>query len=78
MKSVYLWQPDLVGHEIVVVSSNNGAGDNVVNEIPAAGAVPETWAQQIDHFADIATDLLRADAAQPAEGTSEGIEARDT
>ncbi len=76
-KAVHLWHPGLTGHEIVVASSNNGAVDNVVNEIPAVGAVAEEWADQTDHFADIATDLLMADAEAPAEGTSEGIVARE-
>lgn len=57
-KEIHFWHPDLTGHEIVVASSNNGAVDNVVNEIPATGAVANEWADRADHFADIATDLL--------------------
>jgi len=57
-RTVQRWQPGLVGHEVVVASSNNGAVENVTNEIPSRGSVDEVWLDQIDHFAAVATRML--------------------
>lgn len=57
---VHHWRPDLVGYEIAVASSNNGAVENVVNEIPGVAAVDDRWLGEVDYFADIASDVLAA------------------
>ncbi|HZN19876.1 MAG TPA: hypothetical protein VFB84_17075, partial [Micromonosporaceae bacterium] len=67
------WQPDLTGFEMVVASANNGAVQNVTDEIPAADAVDGSWRQQataVGYFPEIATALLApepdAETKQPA------------
>lgn len=55
------WRADLVGHEVVVASSNNGAVENVTTEIPGLDAIDERWADAIDYFRDLATVVLNAD-----------------
>lgn len=69
---VSAWRSDLTGFEIVVASANNGAVQNVTDEIPAADAIDESWRAQavaVDYFPEIATALLApepdAEASQP-------------
>jgi hypothetical protein len=70
------WRPDLTGFEIVVASANNGAVQNVTDEIPAAGAIDESWrerAEEVDYFQEIATALLAPEPdaeARPPSSTS--------
>src|SRR5215813_3367642 len=61
-RHVQRWAPQLTGFEIVIASSNNGAVQNVTDEIPAQSAIADTWRGKIDHFTDIATALLAVDA----------------
>lgn len=66
---VSAWQPNLTGFEVVVASSNNGAVQNVTDEIPASDAIGERWqeeADELDYFSDIASALL---APEPDERT---------
>jgi hypothetical protein len=52
---------ELTGFEVVVASSNNTAVQNITDEIPAAGAIDESWHEQaaaVDYFTDIASELL--------------------
>jgi AAA domain len=58
---VSAWRSDLTGFEMVVASANNGAVQNVTDEIPAADAIDESWREQaaaVDYFPEIATALL--------------------
>ncbi|MGH3916144.1 MAG: AAA domain-containing protein [Pseudonocardiaceae bacterium] len=77
---VSAWRSDLTGFEMVVASTNNGAVQNVTDEIPAADAIDESWrerARAVGYFPDIATALLApepdAEASRsPSQSTSAG------
>jgi hypothetical protein len=60
-RTVHLWREDLTGFEIVVASKNNGAVENVTNEIPGVGAIDDSWRDEVDYFPEIATALLNVD-----------------
>lgn len=60
-RTVHLWREDLTGFEIVVASKNNGAVENVTNEIPGVGAIDDAWRDEADYFPEIATALLNVD-----------------
>ncbi|MDR7169529.1 hypothetical protein J2W56_003270 [Nocardia kruczakiae] len=72
---VSLLRPELTGFEVVVASSNNGAVQNVTDEIPASDAIGADWrgaAAEVNYFPEIATALLAPD---PAERSSEATSA---
>lgn len=61
---LHRWQPQFAGFEIVLASANNGAVENVTDEIPARDAIDECWlamAEELDYFPDIAAALLAVD-----------------
>ncbi|HEX2524141.1 MAG TPA: AAA domain-containing protein, partial [Terriglobia bacterium] len=58
------WKDEFRGLEIVVVSNNNGAVENVTLEIPGKDAVDPSWLEHSDYFPDFATRLID----QPAWG----------
>lgn len=71
---ISVWRPELTGFEIVVTSANNGAVENVTDEIPAASAIDASWgdeAAEVAYFPEIGTALLAAEpddtAGQPDE-----------
>lgn len=74
---IHPWNPELTGFEMVLASTNNGAVQNVTDEIPTAAAIDESWqerAAEVDYFADIATALLAPDPKAEAAETSPAAE----
>ncbi|GAA4256471.1 DEAD/DEAH box helicase family protein [Dactylosporangium darangshiense] len=72
---VNVWRSDLAGFEVVVASANNGAVQNVTDEIPAAAAIAEFWREQaaaVDYFPAIAGALLapEPEARTPSPGAA--------
>ncbi|SHG63612.1 DEAD/DEAH box helicase family protein [Streptoalloteichus hindustanus] len=64
---VHVWKPQFTGFEIVVASANNGAVENVTNEIPARGAIDDSWreeAEQLGYFPGVASALLDVELAE--------------
>ena len=59
---VSVWAEQLQGFEIVITSANNGAVENVTQEIPGIDAVDAEWLDEVDYFRDFATRLLDAPA----------------
>ncbi len=58
------WRSQLTGFEMVVASANNGAVQNVTDEIPAADAIDGSWrepAAEVGYFPTIGTALLAPD-----------------
>ncbi|PZT89539.1 MAG: AAA family ATPase [Gordonia sp. (in: high G+C Gram-positive bacteria)] len=50
---------DLTGYEMIVVSSNNAAVANVSDELPQQRQIHETWHDDADHFAQLASEIAR-------------------
>ncbi|MFF9567297.1 DEAD/DEAH box helicase [Streptomyces sp. NPDC014685] len=49
-RSVASLKPELAGFEMVIASANNGAVENVSNEIPALESVAEEWREEASFF----------------------------
>ncbi|QYN18876.1 AAA domain-containing protein [Amycolatopsis sp. DSM 110486] len=73
---IHLLRPQLTGFEMVVGSANNGAVENVTNEMPAREAIDDHWrrtAEEIDYFAGTASALLATDN-DPANRGSQQVD----
>ena len=72
-RTVQVWKEELTGFEVVVASSNNGAVQNVTDEIPGISAIDTAeWLDKADYFRDIATSLLRPDRKVPVDDANGG------
>jgi hypothetical protein len=72
---VHQLRDDLTGHEIVVASTNNGAVENVVLEIPLDKALGPEWierAAEVDYFSALATALVTGPGSGPGAGPGRG------
>lgn len=56
------WKDEFKGFEIVIASSNNGAVENISQEIPGLDAIDPSWSESTDYFADYATHLIEKPA----------------
>lgn len=76
---LHLWALDesLLGHEIVVASSNNKAVENISREIPAIDAVADDLETPLRYFASVADRVLqgRSDQKEPEGGLAWGLSA---
>jgi hypothetical protein len=56
------WKPEFSGFEIVIASANNGAVENITQEIPTLAAIDAAWHEYGDYFKEFATNLLGKEA----------------
>jgi len=54
----YPLNPKLLGYEIVIASSNNGAVENVTMEIPAKESIDASWLSQIDYYKELGDEII--------------------
>ncbi|MFH9424395.1 DEAD/DEAH box helicase [Streptomyces sp. NPDC017529] len=51
-------KPQLAGYEMVVASANNGAVQNITDEIPSLGAIASQWRDEADYLSEQASLML--------------------
>ncbi|WP_067178174.1 DEAD/DEAH box helicase [Sulfurospirillum sp. UCH001] len=56
---INLFTEDLLGFEMVVASSNNGAVENVTLEIPTQKSIDPSWLENFDYFKEIGTRIIK-------------------
>lgn len=64
---------EFTGFEMVVVSSNNNAVENISNELPASKAVDDRWHSAAEYFSETATDVLLEAAGRRVEVQAWGL-----
>ncbi|WP_018682882.1 caspase, EACC1-associated type [Actinokineospora enzanensis] len=70
-RRLYRLVPGITGHEMVVASANNGAVENVTDEMPARDAIDDSWraaAAAVDYFPGIGSALLGTEERGASEG----------
>lgn len=72
---LYAVAPNIAGREIIVVSSNNKAVENVSDELPSGDAVSgfEAELSDVDAFKDVATAILRARGDEAVDRAAWGL-----
>lgn len=58
--TLYQLHPSLIGHEIVVASSNNRAVENISKETPAMGAIADDLTPPLRYFSSISDCVAKA------------------
>jgi len=56
-KPIYGLHPIIEGHEIVVASANNGAVQNITNELPLINEIDSKYHNSMKYFAEIASNV---------------------
>jgi hypothetical protein len=69
------WQilDTLRGFEMVVASSNNGAVENVTEELPTMKAIADCWQEQALHFREVADAILAPEDQPDVAGICWGL-----
>lgn len=71
---LYKLHDSLLGHEIVVASSNNKAVENISREIPSSSAIANDFNPQLRYFQSV-SDAIAANDREIVEGTTWGLAA---
>lgn len=63
-RPIYFWKEEFKGFDIVVASSNNGAVENVVQEMPVQEAIDPSWEEEMPthYFENFAQAILNKPA----------------
>ncbi len=72
---IYTLDSNLLGHEIVIASSNNKAVENISKEIPSASAVDNDIFQSLNYFRTISDFLASEDADRVDRDSTWGLAA---
>lgn len=72
--SLYQLDDSLLGHEIVVASSNNKAVENISREIPSLGAIADDFESPVRYFQTI-SDAIASGEKEFASGSTWGLSA---
>ena len=71
---IYTLDESLLGHEIVIASSNNKAVENISKEIPSASAVADDVVQSLRYFRTI-SDVIASDSDKVERDSTWGLAA---
>lgn len=72
---IYTLDQSLLGHEIVIASSNNKAVENISKEIPSASAVDDDVFRSLNYFRTISDFLASEDVDKLDSGSTWGLAA---
>lgn len=65
----YLVAPNLIGHEIVVSSSNNKAVENITKELPSLAALAQDFEKPLRYFSSISDAIAKETTSTNSEST---------